>query len=94
MEVPPVDFRVISANASNCEWSASIRERVVEARRIQTERFRISSNSTNSAMSPRLMKAHCCLCLRWDSVVESGGDLCDMRSLETGLSQFLGAWLA
>ena len=59
VEVPLVDFRELSAHAATGEKSASIRERVVAARRIQTERFRKSSNSTNSAMSPRQMKAHC-----------------------------------
>ena len=59
VEVPLVDFRELSANAPNGEKSAIIRERVVQARQIQTERFRKSSNSTNAAMSPRQMKVHC-----------------------------------
>ena len=58
-EVPLVDFKELSSNTGDGEKSASIRERVVEARRIQSERFRKSSNATNSAMSPRQMKAHC-----------------------------------
>jgi len=59
VEVPLVDFRELSSNAATGEKSETIRARVVQARRIQTERFRKSSNSTNSAMSPRQMKAHC-----------------------------------
>lgn len=37
----------------------SIRNRVVQAHGIQIDRFRKSSNSTNSAMNTRQMKAHC-----------------------------------
>jgi len=59
VEVPLVDFRELSSNAPNGEKSATIRERVVQARRIQTERFRKAANSTNAAMSPRQMKVHC-----------------------------------
>ena len=59
MEVPLVDFRELSGTAPNGEKSATIRERVVQARQIQTERFRKSGNSTNAAMSPRQVKAHC-----------------------------------
>jgi magnesium chelatase family protein len=32
---------------------------VVAARRIQNERFRKASNTTNASMSPRQMKLHC-----------------------------------
>jgi magnesium chelatase family protein len=58
-EVPLVDFRELSPSAPTGEKSENIRERVVQARRIQTERFRKAANSTNSAMSPRQMKVHC-----------------------------------
>ena len=58
-EVPLVDFRELSPNAATGEKSETIRERVVQARAIQTERFRKAGNSTNSAMSPRQMKVHC-----------------------------------
>lgn len=59
VEVPLVDFRELSSNAATGEKSAAIRERVVHARRTQSERFRKSANATNSSMSPRQMKAHC-----------------------------------
>jgi magnesium chelatase family protein len=58
-EVPLVDFRELSSNAPGGEKSEIIRERVVAARRTQSERFRKSANATNSSMSPRLMKIHC-----------------------------------
>ena len=59
VEVPLVDFRELSSDAPNGERSEFIRERVVQARRIQHERFRKSANATNSAMGPRQVKAHC-----------------------------------
>jgi magnesium chelatase family protein len=59
VEVPLVDFRELSGNAPTGEKSATIRERVVEARKIQGERFRKSANATNASMSPRQMKVHC-----------------------------------
>ena len=58
-EVPLVDFRELSSNAATGEKSETIRSRVIEARRIQGERFRKSANATNSAMGPRQMKVHC-----------------------------------
>jgi magnesium chelatase family protein len=59
VEVPLVDFRELTGNAPTGDKSATIRERVVQARRIQGERFRKSANATNSSMSPRQMKVHC-----------------------------------
>jgi magnesium chelatase family protein len=59
VEVPLVDFRELSAPAGAGEKSETIRGRVMAARRIQNERFRNSSNATNSSMNPRQMKAHC-----------------------------------
>jgi magnesium chelatase family protein len=58
-EVPLVDFRELSNHAATGEKSETIRTRVVEARRIQGERFRKSANATNAAMNPRQMKTHC-----------------------------------
>ncbi len=58
-EVPLVDFRELSNHSTTGERSETIRERVVTARRIQSERFRKSSNTTNAAMTPRQMKVHC-----------------------------------
>ena len=58
-EVPLVDFKELSSNTGGGEKSETIRERVVAARHIQSERFRKSPVSTNASMNPRLMKAHC-----------------------------------
>jgi magnesium chelatase family protein len=59
IEVPLVDFRELSSTTSTSESSATIRERVVNARRIQQERFHKSAQATNAAMTPRQMKVHC-----------------------------------
>ena len=54
-----MDFREPFSNNSAGEKSEVIRERVIHARRIQHERFRKASNTTNASMSPRQMKVHC-----------------------------------
>jgi magnesium chelatase family protein len=59
VEVPMVDFRELTSQGPNGEKSETIRERVVQARKIQDERFRKSSNTSNAAMSSRQMKQHC-----------------------------------
>ena len=59
VEVPMVHFRDLTSNTGGGEKSATIRERVVRARRTQGERFRRSSCLTNAAMSPRQVKQHC-----------------------------------
>jgi magnesium chelatase family protein len=59
VEVPLVDFRELSANVHSGEKSESIRQRVITARGIQSERFRKSSHSTNSTMGSRQVRQHC-----------------------------------
>jgi magnesium chelatase family protein len=59
IEVPLVDFRELSAATPSGEPSGSIRERVIEARAIQQERFRKSSNTTNAGMGSRQVRLHC-----------------------------------
>ncbi|MEO8616390.1 MAG: YifB family Mg chelatase-like AAA ATPase, partial [Luteolibacter sp.] len=59
VEVPLVDFRELSSNTNPGEKSEVIRSRVKAAREIQTERFKKSSNSTNSAMGSRQVRQHC-----------------------------------
>ena len=58
-EVPLVDFRELSSTTNAGEKSESIRNRVVAARNIQTERFKKNPNSTNSAMGSRQVRQHC-----------------------------------
>ena len=59
VDVPLVDFRELSSHTQSGEKSETIRQRVVRARQIQSERFRKSANATNSAMGSRQMKQHC-----------------------------------
>ncbi len=59
VEVPLVDFRELSSNTNLGEKSETIRARVTEARRIQNERFKRASNTTNSSMGSRQVRAHC-----------------------------------
>ena len=58
-EVPMVDFRELSSNTNTGESSETIRQRVIAARGIQLERFKKSSNSTNSSMGPWQVRQHC-----------------------------------
>lgn len=59
VEVPLVDFRELSSNATSGDKSPVIRERVVAARAIQLGRFKRASVTTNSAMTTRLVRQHC-----------------------------------
>ena len=72
VEVPLVEFRELSSNASTGEKSATVRDRVVQAREVQSERFRKSANATNSAMGPRQVKAHCQLDAESTGYLEHG----------------------
>jgi magnesium chelatase family protein len=58
VEVPLVDFRELSSGSTG-EKSAAIRERVIAARSIQHARFRNTKVTTNSTMTPRLVREHC-----------------------------------
>lgn len=59
VEVPLVDFRELSSDSNTGEKSEIIRRRVIAAREVQLDRFRKSSNSTNSAMGSRQVRQHC-----------------------------------
>ncbi len=59
IEVPAVEYRDLSAEAGG-EPSAAIRDRVVEARRIQAERFQhVRGMSVNADISPRGLERYC-----------------------------------
>lgn len=59
VEVPLVEFKALSSSEPG-EASASIRQRVEQARAIQADRFKkVSGIAINSAMPPRLIKQHC-----------------------------------
>lgn len=60
IEVPPVDFNQLSDKEEG-ESSASIRERVNKARRIQLERFSGTDVTCNAKMTPSLTRKYCVL---------------------------------
>lgn len=60
IEVPPVTIRELSMDHEE-EPSEQIRERVLRARSIQSERFRGKKIYANSHMSARTIKKHCVL---------------------------------
>jgi magnesium chelatase family protein len=59
VEVPPVKFREMSAQADG-ETSATIRERVIASRNIQSKRFD-GKIACNARMQPRDLQRHCAL---------------------------------
>jgi magnesium chelatase family protein len=74
VEVPLVEFRDL-AKADGGETSATIRARVETARAIQVERFKAHKNITsNSSMTPRLMKVHCQISLESQAILEKSMD--------------------
>ena len=60
IEVPPVDFNQLSDKEEG-ESSASIRERVNRARKIQLERFKGTDVTCNAKMTPSLTRKYCVL---------------------------------
>lgn len=59
VDVPLVDYRELSSDASGGESSELVRERVRAARRRQQSRFKGRSTITNASMPPRLVREHC-----------------------------------
>lgn len=70
VEVPLVDFRDLSSDTTSGEKSETIRLRVASARKIQSERFKKASNSTNSSMGARQVRQHCKLDAESNSYLE------------------------
>ena len=60
IEVPPVDFNQLS-DREESESSASIRERVNKARKIQLERFKGTNVTCNAKMTSSLTRKYCVL---------------------------------
>lgn len=59
VDVPSVEYKELTTGAAG-ESSEVIRSRVERCRQIQSERFRKDAGvSTNSGMTPRLIKKHC-----------------------------------
>ncbi len=73
VEVPPVGY--IDLNAKEpCENSASIRERINTARRLQLERYAGTRIRTNSQLTPSLLRRHCALSEDAQALMESAFD--------------------
>ncbi len=58
LEVPPVDLDRLRSSSTG-ETSASLREKVLQGRNIQTKRFPRSPGKTNARMSSRQLRTHC-----------------------------------
>jgi len=58
IEVPKVDYKTLTETAP-AESSASIRQRVQQARERQQERFQGQTIRTNSEMGPAAIRKHC-----------------------------------
>lgn len=79
VEVTPVSFDKI-ANQQRTETSESIRDRVVKAREVQTERFRNEENIFSNAMMPGPMVNDICI------INEAGKNLLKIAMERLGLS--------
>ncbi len=73
VEVPPVGYIDLNAKEPS-ENSASIRERVNTARRVQLERYAGTRIRTNSQLTPSLLRRHCALSPDAEALMESAFD--------------------
>jgi magnesium chelatase family protein len=78
LEVPAVPFRELSAGAAGTS-SASMRQQVVSARRIQQDRFRATRTRHNAQMTHRQIRTFC-------PVDDEGHNLLKASMTELGLS--------
>lgn len=79
IEVPAVQYKELSSNAQG-EPSANIRERVVKARGVQSNRFaKLKGVFTNSDMGPREIRS-------WCQLDSAGNELLKMAMTKLGLS--------
>lgn len=60
VEVPPVDYQEMSG-VGNVESSATIKQRVATARRLQQERYAADGITCNARLTPALLRRHCAL---------------------------------
>jgi magnesium chelatase family protein len=60
VEVTPVKFAELSATNNNAEKSANVRERVIQARQLQTERYKTEQGVyANAQMTTQHLRAYC-----------------------------------
>ncbi|MDA1013255.1 MAG: YifB family Mg chelatase-like AAA ATPase [Planctomycetota bacterium] len=69
IEVPPVPFRELSNTTPGTD-SKSMKEQVLAARQLQTERFVNSQFDTNGKMSPKDIRLHCKLSSGAESILK------------------------
>ena len=60
IDVPAVQYKELAAS-ENSDLSATIRERVARARRLQQDRFAAEKIFSNAQMTPRLIRKHCAI---------------------------------
>lgn len=73
VEVPPVGYTDLNATTP-AESSATIRERVNAARRLQLERYTGTHIRTNSQLTPALLRRHCALSEDAHALMQSAFD--------------------
>lgn len=70
VEVPPVEYESLTSKAA-AESSASIRERVNLARKVQQERYAGTTVRTNAGLTPSLLRKYCVLSDDADALMQS-----------------------
>jgi magnesium chelatase family protein len=72
IDVPAVKFRELAGeDKSDTDSSAIIRNRVIKARQRQLRRFKGEKIFANSAMTPRMIRAHCQIDATSERMLES-----------------------
>ena len=79
IEVPAVPVRELHGQGQQAEYSATIRDRVLEARKRQMARYCGEGIRTNAQLKPRLLKRYC-------GLNSSGLDLLERAMTKLGLS--------
>ena len=78
LEVPAIGFREIASKEQG-EKSAAVRERVIQVRKRQAERFSRSKIRCNARMSSKMIRTHC-------QLDEAGEEMLRMAMQQLGLS--------
>ncbi len=73
IEVPPVPFQELSANADGTS-SATMRDQVNQARKAQRSRFGDDSDRLNSRMTTRQLRKHCVLDVEGKKLLQTAMD--------------------
>lgn len=79
IEVPPVDFQSLNSEYKE-ESSSVIRERVNNARRIQTERYKGTKITCNARLTPSLLKKYCVMSDQASDILKNAFDRLGMSA--------------